>query len=261
MKLVIILALVGVSQCVPIDYYGHYAPAPALIHAAPIHAAPIHAEPVAYPKYEFNYGVKDGHTGDIKEQSESRDGDAVKGEYSLVEPDGTIRKVEYFDDGHSGFNAICDKNMCFTSVRRVETNTKTIFRLIIVLTFLVVNAYPGFEYQDGGAGDDGLQSHGQEQSELGEHSEGHAGEDHHVDYYAYPKYTFKYGVNDFHTGDIKSQHETRDGDVVKGQYSVVEPDGSIRTVDYTADKHNGFNAIVHRTAATKHEESEQHVHY
>lgn len=33
-----------------------------------------------------------------------------------------------------------------------------------------------------------------------------------------------------------------------GQYTVVEPDGSIRTVDYTADKHNGFNAVVHKTA-------------
>lgn len=33
-----------------------------------------------------------------------------------------------------------------------------------------------------------------------------------------------------------------------GQYSLVEPDGSIRTVDYTADKHNGFNAVVHKTA-------------
>jgi len=78
--------------------------------------------------------------------------------------------------------------------------------------------------------------------ELGGH------EDEHVDYYAPPKYAFKYGVNDYHTGDVKSQHETRDGDVVKGQYSLVEPDGSIRTVDYTADKLNGFNAIVHKTA-------------
>lgn len=60
----------------------------------------------AYPKYHFEYGVKDGHTGDIKEQSEERDGDAVKGEYSLVEPDGTVRNVKYQDDGHSGFNAI-----------------------------------------------------------------------------------------------------------------------------------------------------------
>ncbi|KAK5646874.1 hypothetical protein RI129_005338 [Pyrocoelia pectoralis] len=84
--------------------------------------------------------------------------------------------------------------------------------------------------------------------------------DEHYDYYAYPKYTYKYGVNDYHTGDIKSQHETRDGDVVKGQYSVVEPDGSIRTVDYTADKHNGFNAVVHKTTPHKHEEPEQHLH-
>ncbi|XP_045534293.1 cuticle protein 19 [Papilio machaon] len=82
----------------------------------------------------------------------------------------------------------------------------------------------------------------------------HISEDEHVDYYAYPKYEFKYGVNDFHTGDIKTHHESRDGDVVKGQYTVVEPDGSIRTVDYTADKHNGFNAVVHRTAPiTPHE--------
>jgi hypothetical protein len=46
-------------------------------------------------------------------------------------------------------------------------------------------------------------------------------------------------VTDHHTGDIKHQSETRDGGVVKGQYSLVEPDGSIRTVDYTADDING----------------------
>lgn len=70
-----------------------------------------------------------------------------------------------------------------------------------------------------------------------------------------PKYQFKYGVKDFHTGDVKSQHETRDGDVVKGQYSLVEPDGSIRTVDYTADKHSGFNAVVHKTEPLKHHDT------
>ncbi|KAL3283019.1 hypothetical protein HHI36_006176 [Cryptolaemus montrouzieri] len=79
-----------------------------------------------------------------------------------------------------------------------------------------------------------------------------------VDYYAPPKYSFKYGVQDYHTGDIKSQHETRDGDVVKGEYSVVEPDGSIRTVTYTSDKHSGFNAIVRKTAPLTHHEPEAH---
>lgn len=33
----------------------------------------------------------------------------------------------------------------------------------------------------------------------------------------HPKYSFNYGVADHHTGDVKSQHETRDGDVVKGE--------------------------------------------
>lgn len=29
-----------------------------------------------------------------------------------------------------------------------------------------------------------------------------------------------------------------------GSYSLVEPDGSKRVVDYTADKHHGFSAVV-----------------
>ncbi|XP_067013170.2 cuticle protein 7-like [Anabrus simplex] len=67
--------------------------------------------------------------------------------------------------------------------------------------------------------------------------------------YAPAHYSFSYGVQDAHTGDSKSQHETREGDVVQGSYSLVEPDGTRRTVDYTADPHNGFNAVVHREPA------------
>jgi hypothetical protein len=33
----------------------------------------------AHPKYAYNYGVKDSHTGDVKSQQEVRDGDVVKG--------------------------------------------------------------------------------------------------------------------------------------------------------------------------------------
>lgn len=36
-----------------------------------------------HPKYKFEYGVKDHHTGDNKNQWESRDGDYVKGELKL----------------------------------------------------------------------------------------------------------------------------------------------------------------------------------
>ncbi|XP_061709487.1 uncharacterized protein LOC133519498 [Cydia pomonella] len=73
---------------------------------------------------------------------------------------------------------------------------------------------------------------------------------HHEEEIAHPKYEYTYSVADGHTGDNKSQQETRDGDVVKGSYSFHEADGSIRTVEYTADDHNGFNAVVHNTAPT-----------
>ncbi|KAH1015385.1 hypothetical protein HUJ05_013117 [Dendroctonus ponderosae] len=63
-------------------------------------------------------------------------------------------------------------------------------------------------------------------------------------YNPHPQYKFEYAISDPHTGDQKTQEETRDGDVVKGSYSLVEPDGSRRRVDYTADSINGFNAIV-----------------
>lgn len=61
--------------------------------------------------------------------------------------------------------------------------------------------------------------------------------------------SFSYGVNDPHTGDVKSQHETRVGDSVVGQYSLLDSDGTRRTVDYAADAHSGFNAVVRKDPA------------
>ncbi|XP_063366611.1 uncharacterized protein LOC134655078 [Cydia amplana] len=73
-----------------------------------------------------------------------------------------------------------------------------------------------------------------------------------VDYYAYPRYAFEYSVKDPHTGDNKAQWEKRDGDVVKGAYSLVEPDGSLRVVEYYADDKTGFNAVVKRLGPNLH---------
>jgi len=66
-------------------------------------------------------------------------------------------------------------------------------------------------------------------------------------YDPHPRYDFGYSVSDQITGDHKSQYEARDGDVVQGQYSLVEPDGHVRTVQYTSDRVNGFNAQVSNT--------------
>lgn len=61
-----------------------------------------------------------------------------------------------------------------------------------------------------------------------------------------PQYSFSYGVTDQHTGDSKQQEETLVDGVVHGSYSLAEPDGTIRKVTYTADKVNGFNAVVEK---------------
>ncbi|CAH2104222.1 unnamed protein product [Euphydryas editha] len=58
--------------------------------------------------------------------------------------------------------------------------------------------------------------------------------------------SFAYDVADPNTGDYKSQVESRSGGVVKGQYSLIDPDGTKRVVDYTADDVNGFNAVVRK---------------
>ncbi|XP_017046589.1 cuticle protein 18.6 [Drosophila ficusphila] len=70
----------------------------------------------------------------------------------------------------------------------------------------------------------------------------------------HPKYNFAYDVQDALSGDSKSQVESRDGDVVQGEYSLDDADGFRRTVKYTADSVNGFNAVVHR-------EPLAHVHH
>lgn len=69
---------------------------------------------------------------------------------------------------------------------------------------------------------------------------------------SYPAYRFEYGVHDPQTGDIKKQYEERDGDTVRGYYSLMEPDGSVRLVEYTADSKNGFQAVVKKIGNSHH---------
>ncbi|XP_023954800.2 larval cuticle protein A3A-like [Bicyclus anynana] len=78
-----------------------------------------------------------------------------------------------------------------------------------------------------------------------------------VDSYAVPRYEFNYAVNDPSTGDNKAQSEVRDGDAVKGSYSLTEPDGTLRVVEYTADAARGFNAIVKRIGGAAHPQTLQ----
>ncbi|CAD7005097.1 unnamed protein product [Ceratitis capitata] len=99
--------------------------------------------------------------------------------------------------------------------------------------------------------------HHQSALENGSHGNyGHGENNHHLglqhEPHHYPKYSFEYDVKDAHTGDHKSQWEHRDGDHVKGAYTLEEADGTTRVVEYTADDHNGFNAVVKRIGHAHH---------
>jgi hypothetical protein len=67
--------------------------------------------------------------------------------------------------------------------------------------------------------------------------------------------SFSYGVRDPNTGDVKDQHESRVGDRVVGQYSLLESDGTKRVVDYEANPHTGFNAVVRKLGTAVHPSS------
>ena len=52
--------------------------------------------------YDFNYGIS-ASNGDVKSAQESRNGDKTVGQYTVNDPDGTVRVVKYTVDGDSGF--------------------------------------------------------------------------------------------------------------------------------------------------------------
>ncbi|XP_057666757.1 cuticle protein-like [Diorhabda carinulata] len=293
-----------------------------------------------YPKYEYSYGVHDPHTGDQKSQHEERDGDVVKGYYTVADPDGTLRTVHYTADDHNGFNAVVQKDghqihpQIYGKVIAEPVVEKVlvepIYEKVLYDQPLYEKAYkkPFYGYENGPLGNkygssrqavsymsplaqdyscienrNGLTylvgvngklyfeppsdmeiltliavaavaqagvlnySHGQASSyssvnlETPKFHQGYAtnpivshgySTNKDVDFYAPPKYEFNYGVQDAQSGDHKSQHEVRDGDVVKGSYTVAESDGTIRTVHYTADDHNGFNAVVEKSGHPVH---------
>ncbi|KAJ3653445.1 hypothetical protein Zmor_012697 [Zophobas morio] len=304
----------------------------------------------APPRYEFKYGVGDPKTGDRKEQAEARVDDVVRGEYSLAEPDGTIRVVKYTADDKNGFNAVVSRigkaahpeiilarrgielggiglkryyrqkcrlrnnrphfipqtlpekfnshlvgvktrtfsaNIQWAAVFSKTVKVKGFSRYITsnAGTPAVLKSHQFFQHASpskylpavittmlrkpvplsdaiyattwslqvlalavlvagASAGAIGLGLGG-----LGLVARHDVGV---VDYHTPARYEFKYGVGDPKTGDRKEQAEVRVGDVVKGEYSLAEPDGTIRVVKYTADDHNGFNAVVSRVGHAVH---------
>ncbi|XP_053602887.1 uncharacterized protein LOC128670896 [Plodia interpunctella] len=219
-------------------------------YSAPIAKVVAHEpEIVSNPKYEYSYSVADGHTGDNKSQQEVRDGDVVKGSYSFHEADGSIRTVEYSADDHSGFNAIVHNTAptpapVLVKAAPVLVKSEPVlqyYKIILLFCSVVVSQAvfidPSQNFKEGHKNSKTWQYIKVYHPPSSKYM-------HTYDFYAYPKYEFEYAVSDKKTGDHKHHREHRDGDRVTGEYSLVEADGSLRKVQYDADDHHGFNAVV-----------------
>ncbi|KRF99531.1 uncharacterized protein Dwil_GK27452 [Drosophila willistoni] len=103
-KIVFALALIGVANAAVLRTI---APAPLAVAPAPVLAKTVELEEVdPHPQYSYSYGVQDALSGDNKGHVEERDGDVVRGEYSLIDADGFKRTVTYTADPLNGFNAV-----------------------------------------------------------------------------------------------------------------------------------------------------------
>ncbi|XP_050342903.1 cuticle protein-like [Nymphalis io] len=290
----------------PVAHYAaapvaHYAATPVAHYAAPAHRlVSAHEEEYAHPKYDFSYSVADGHTGDNKSQHESRDGDAVHGEYSLLEADGSVRTVHYTADAHNGFNAVVSNSapsrhaapaqghilqshyssaaaVSSQNILHHDQHSVAAAPIAYHATPVAYQASPVHYSSAAAVSSQSIQRHDQPFAAVSHYAAtpvahyatapvahyapapvahyaapAHTLVSAHEEEYAHPNYDFSYSVADGHTGDNKSQHESRDGDAVHGEYSLLEADGSVRTVQYTADAHNGFNAVVSNSIPAKH---------
>ncbi|XP_071540881.1 cuticle protein 19.8-like [Panulirus ornatus] len=91
MKVIIAMSLFAAAMAAP-SYY----PVP------PYSPAPSYEGPA---QYSFDYGVRDGASGNDFGHQESRDGYNTQGSYSVQLPDGRLQTVRYTVNGDSGYVA------------------------------------------------------------------------------------------------------------------------------------------------------------
>ncbi|CAG4997390.1 unnamed protein product, partial [Parnassius apollo] len=261
-KLIVVLAFVAVA-------HGSVVPATTVVKADDDYTS-------------FAYDVADPITGDFKSQTETRVGGTVKGQYSLLEADGTKRTVDYTADDINGFNAVVKNE---PAVVATKDNSDTPNNIPVS----VDNGEDEIRFS--------AENNNTANSPASNPGRSHKTPINRQDRENYIKrrfftkifilhqrseeamavkfiavlafvaavqssavpaalvakadddYTsFGYDVAEPTTGDYKHHEETRVGRTVKGQYSFLEADGTTRIVDYTADA-NGYRAVVRNEPA------------
>ncbi|KAJ8943445.1 hypothetical protein NQ314_009727 [Rhamnusium bicolor] len=194
------------------------------------------------PAYSFAYNVQDALTGDSKGQIESRANGVVQGQYNLAQSDGTRRIVDYVADPINGFNAVVRNAPlgvaapfaiapAVSRVASLYAPSSLSYAFFAVFALMITIARGEVV---------GARAAIVPAPVLAKVSD--------ATYDPVPQYYFGYNVEDALTGDSKSHIESRNGDIVLGQYSLNDPDGTRRIVDYTSDSLNGFNAVVRKAS-------------
>ncbi|XP_037943247.1 cuticle protein 21-like [Teleopsis dalmanni] len=264
-KCIIVLAFIAVAHAAVVAPIAPVvrAVAPLAVAPAPVLAKTVELEEYdPHPQYKYGYDVQDTLSGDSKGHIEERDGDIVRGEYSLIDADGFRRIVQYTADPINGFNAVVRREP-LVAAAPVVVNAAPVapakltfaapavaVRFVAALLFvsavsagIVPEVYHSAPVAYAAAPTVVKTAHVQPiaiahaQPVLAKHDD---------EFDPHPQYKFGYDVQDALSGDTKSQVEERDGDVVHGEYSLVDADGFKRVVQYTADSVNGFNAVVNR---------------
>lgn len=104
---------------------------------------------------------------------------------------------------------------------------------VVVKNYKVKNGYQGREPSEGQGRHGGLQEGVNKEEEVEEHDTNSS-------------YQFGFDVKDDDNTNYQNRKEQRAGGKISGSYSVVDSDGYIRTVTYTADPKEGFKAEVVR---------------
>ncbi|CAD0195913.1 unnamed protein product [Chrysodeixis includens] len=151
-------------------------------------------------------------------------------EYSLLQPDGVRRTVDYRSDDHTGFQASVNNDG--RPVNQYSQNGNN------DVTRHPNLAVPGYQGWPTPSAPHPTQAAVPFVALLALVAAVQASD----------LSSFSYSVADPYTGDFKHQIENRVDNNVAGQYSLLESDGTRRTVDYAAGA-EGFNAVVRKDPA------------
>ncbi|XP_042205805.1 protein kinase 4-like [Homarus americanus] len=229
------------------------------------------------PENMWAYEVDARSTGDKKSAREERRGDVVVGQYSAMDPDGSLCVVDYSVAPDTDFQAT--KRNQYQQDRNQYQHNRNQYQLNHYQQNSNYYQENRNQYQSNYRTSTNQYNHNNQSNNLHNNryisqSYGSTNNNHNYNQNSHlnsnlfnleynqqlsrlstnnhnqygrsqdPENMWAYEVDARSTGDKKSAREERRGDVVVGQYSAMDPDGSLCVVDYSVAPDTDFQATV-----------------